>query len=267
MIKCQWIPDILTKLRLQIYPSVHNNIVITTIKMKDDKTVIREFNEVVNMTAPELEKWLKSSQSGEAGWSKDDGSGETVGHDSGRKITEILKSNPDKKADKYTEDQIQHMRKVVAYCKRHLAQEKSSLENKSTAEAKKTKSYISLKNWGHDPLKGEGKGQKQDDGDDEEEEEEVGEKRKKPSGDQNGASKKRETRKGEGKKDDEEEKDEDEEEVDDESEDYEEPETPDDDGEDKKSSGKKAPKPGETVSWNWGQGQPEGKVLDVKEGE
>ena len=244
--------------------------------MKDDKTVIREFNEVVNMTAPELEKWLKSPQSGEAGWSKDDGSGETVGHDSGRKITEILKSNPDKKADKYTEDQIQHMRKVVAYCKRHLAQEKSSLENKSTAEAKKTKSYISLKNWGHDPLKGQ-KGQQQDDGDDEneeEEKEEVGDKRKKSSGNQDGASKKRETRKGSGKKKEEEEEegeeeeeDEGEEEVDDESEDYEEPETPDDDGDEKKSSGKKAPKPGETVSWNWGQGQPEGKVLDVKEGE
>lgn len=250
------------------YSKYRHHSAITVIKMKDDKTVIREFNEVVNMTAPELEKWLKSSQSGEAGWSKDDGSGETVGHDSGRKITEILKSNPDKKADKYTDDQIQHMRKVVAYCKRHLAQEKSSLENKSTAEAKKTKSYISLMNWGHDPLKGQ-KGQKQDDGDGKTEEEEVGVKRKKPSGDQDGASKKRETRKGSGKKEDgkEEKDDEEEEEGDDETEDYEEPETPEDDGEEKKSSGKKAPKPGETVSWNWGQGQPEGKVLDVKEGE
>ncbi|TQS32608.1 hypothetical protein Golomagni_07069 [Golovinomyces magnicellulatus] len=121
--------------------------------MKDDKQVIREFNNVVNMTAGELDNWLKDSKSSQAGWSKEDGSGETVGHDSGRKITAILKSNPNKSPGKYTEDQIKHMRKVVAYCNRHLAQEKGSLDNKSTAEAKNSKSYISLKNWGHDPLK------------------------------------------------------------------------------------------------------------------
>lgn len=39
--------------------------------------------------------------------------------------------------------------------------------------------------------------------------------------------------------------------------------------ESKASNGKsktsdKAPKKGETVSWKWGQGEPEGKVLDVK---
>jgi hypothetical protein len=83
--------------------------------MKAEKEVIQEFNEVVNMTASELEKWLKSNDSEDAGWSKDDGSGESVGHDSGRQIVEILKSNPSKKPDKYTEDQIQHMRKVVSY--------------------------------------------------------------------------------------------------------------------------------------------------------
>jgi hypothetical protein len=83
--------------------------------MKAEQDVIQEFNEVVNMTASELEKWLKSNDSEGAGWSKDDGSGESVGHDSGRQIVEILKSNPNKKPDKYTEDQIQHMRKVVSY--------------------------------------------------------------------------------------------------------------------------------------------------------
>jgi uncharacterized protein DUF3140 len=85
--------------------------------MKPSEEVITEFNELVNMTAEELEKWLKSGDSNSAGWSKDDaeGDGETVGHDSGRKIVEILKENPDKDADRYTEDQIEHMRKVVAY--------------------------------------------------------------------------------------------------------------------------------------------------------
>lgn len=154
--------------------------------MKDNQEVIEEFNKLVNMTASELETWLKSKDSGEAGWSKDDESGETVGHESGRKITEILKSNPNKDPKKYNDDQISHMRKVVAYCKRHLAQEEQSLKNKTESEAKKTKSYISLKNWGHDPLKKGGvdkKSSKQSNGgskkkqetEDEEEEEEEGE--------------------------------------------------------------------------------------------
>jgi hypothetical protein len=83
--------------------------------MKDDKTVIEEFNDVVNMTAAELEKWLKSSDSRSAGWPKDEGGGESIGHESGRKIIEILESNPTKESDKYSVEQIQHMRKVVSY--------------------------------------------------------------------------------------------------------------------------------------------------------
>ena len=83
--------------------------------MKDNAQVIREFNDIVNMTASELEHWLKSDDSRSAGWPKDDSSGESVGHDSGRRIVEILRSNPDKDEDKYTEEQVQHMRKVVSY--------------------------------------------------------------------------------------------------------------------------------------------------------
>lgn len=33
------------------------------------------------MSASELESWLKEEDSTSSGWSKDDGSGETVGHD------------------------------------------------------------------------------------------------------------------------------------------------------------------------------------------
>lgn len=83
--------------------------------MKNEQDVISEFNEVVNMTAGELEKWLKSDDSESAGWPKENEDGETVGHDSGRKIVEILKANPKKNPEKYTEDQVQHMRKVVSY--------------------------------------------------------------------------------------------------------------------------------------------------------
>lgn len=112
--------------------------------VKSDSDVIREFNELVNMSASELEKWLKSSDSTSSGWTNGD-SGETVGHNSGTKIVDILKRNPDKKKDKYTEEDIKHMRKVVSYNKRHLAQERHLQEKKSEEELKKTKSYKSLK--------------------------------------------------------------------------------------------------------------------------
>ncbi|KAL8735698.1 MAG: hypothetical protein Q9181_002740 [Wetmoreana brouardii] len=115
--------------------------------VKDNDTVIQEFNELVNMSSSELETWLKEEQSESSGWSKDDGSGETIGHESGRKIIQILDKNPSKDPDKYDEEDIQHMRKVVSYCKRHLAQEEKAKQNTDS------KSYKSLKNWGHDALK------------------------------------------------------------------------------------------------------------------
>ncbi|KAL0943382.1 uncharacterized protein CTRU02_201268 [Colletotrichum truncatum] len=281
--------------------------------MKGKEEVIAEFNEYVNMTAEELESWLKSDDSNSAGWPKDDadGEGETVGHDSGRKIVEILSANPEKKEDEYTDEQVEHMRKVVAYwkaytwnSKRHLAQETKTNSEKSPEEVKKTKSYASLKNWGHDFLKAQGKedtgkkngkssdskngdeekaesngskknGKKEEAENDEqadeskeqeevaedETEEKTGDKRKK-TGEENGSNKKRQTRQGEGEttKADED-GDENEEEVDGAEEDDEEMEDGGEDG----GKTKKGPKKGDTVSWNWGNGQPEGKVLDVKE--
>ncbi|KAF4873248.1 hypothetical protein CGCSCA1_v007477 [Colletotrichum siamense] len=283
--------------------------------MKGKEEVISEFNEYVNMTAEELESWLKSGDSNSAGWPKDDaeGDGETVGHDSGRNIVEILKANPDKKEDEYTDDQVEHMRKVVAYCKRHLAQEAKGNSEKSPEEVKKTKSYASLKNWGHDFLKAQGKegseqngksakskngdeekaesngskkeesngskkeknGSKNEDDEEEAEEEEeadeekTGDKRKK-SGEENGSNKKRQTRQGEGKatkKDEVGEDEKEEEEAEDDGD--EEMEDDDEEGDDKENGSskktKKGPKKGDKVSWQWGNGNPEGKVLDVKE--
>jgi len=34
------------------------------------------------VTSEELEEWLKGDKSKKAGWSKDDGSGEAIGHES-----------------------------------------------------------------------------------------------------------------------------------------------------------------------------------------
>ncbi|KAF2806872.1 uncharacterized protein BDZ99DRAFT_393653, partial [Mytilinidion resinicola] len=106
-----------------------------------------EFNELVNMSAGDLKDWLGKDESTGAGWSKDDGSGETIGHESGRKIIKILEKNPEKDPDGYDQEDIDHMRRVVAYCKRHLAQESTAKQNPDSKSAK------SLKNWGHDPQK------------------------------------------------------------------------------------------------------------------
>lgn len=100
-----------------------------------------EFRDAVNMTASELEKWLRTDESQEVG-QKPSGTGESVGHDSGRKIIQILHT---KKADLNDSDET-HMRKVVGYVHRHLAQRPSG-------DVKDTKWRYSLMNWGHDPLK------------------------------------------------------------------------------------------------------------------
>lgn len=41
----------------------------------------RDFNNTVNLTAKELEEWLKGDASKESGWSHDTRSGESVGHE------------------------------------------------------------------------------------------------------------------------------------------------------------------------------------------
>jgi hypothetical protein len=49
--------------------------------VKDAQTVIEEFNELVNIDATELKQWLAGDDSTSSGWSKSDGSGETIGHE------------------------------------------------------------------------------------------------------------------------------------------------------------------------------------------
>ncbi|MFH9013526.1 DUF3140 domain-containing protein [Streptomyces sp. NPDC017943] len=101
----------------------------------------KEFRELVNMSPAELEKWLESDDSQSAGQHKD--GGESTGHASGRRIVEILRAG---KGD-LTDDDYQHMRKVVGYVRRHLAQRPSG-------DVRDTKWRYSLMNWGHDPLDG-----------------------------------------------------------------------------------------------------------------
>ncbi|MFC8914922.1 DUF3140 domain-containing protein [Streptomyces sp. NPDC047821] len=98
-----------------------------------------DFRELVNMSPGELEKWLASDESQSAGQHKD--GAESTGHASGRRIVGLLRS---KKGD-LSEDDYQHMRKVVGYIRRHLAQRPSG-------DVRDTKWRHSLMNWGHDPL-------------------------------------------------------------------------------------------------------------------
>jgi hypothetical protein len=105
----------------------------------DDEETRDRFRHNVNMTAGELSKWLKSDESKEAGQHKED---ESVGHQSGRRIVALL----GRKAGDLSDDDHAHMRKVVGYINRHLAQRPSG-------DVRETKWRYSLMNWGHDPLK------------------------------------------------------------------------------------------------------------------
>ena len=107
---------------------------------KSNEQVIQEFDEAVNMSRKELEDWLQTEKSQSVGQS-DDG-GESKGHASGRKIVEIL----GKEESEYTDEDVDHMRRVVSYVHRHQAQgPEDDVENSNWR--------YSLMNWGHDPLK------------------------------------------------------------------------------------------------------------------
>ena len=111
--------------------------------MADDRDQIRrDFDEAVNMAPAELEKWLATDESQEVGWRDGDG-GESVGHESGRRIVAIKRT----KKDDLTGDDFAHMRKVVGYVNRHLAQGGPSDDREHS------RWRYSLMNWGHDPLK------------------------------------------------------------------------------------------------------------------
>ncbi len=107
---------------------------------KQKKEVRDEFNEVVNMTASQIKKWLSTDESASVGQVKD-GDSDSIGHQSGEKIIDIL----GKKSADLSDDDYAHMRKVISYVRRHSAQKPKQV-NGSNWE-------YSLKNWGHDPQK------------------------------------------------------------------------------------------------------------------
>jgi hypothetical protein len=99
-----------------------------------------EWQEAVNMSPSAIEKWLDTEDSQAVG--QKDG-GESVGHKSGRRIVELLRT----RKEDLTESDVAHMKKVVGYVHRHLAQQPAKEDIESS------KWRYSLMNWGHDPLK------------------------------------------------------------------------------------------------------------------
>ena len=108
----------------------------------DRKQIADDFAKAVNMTPAALEDWLESEDSRSVGWHRDGGA-EAVGHEEGRRIVEIKR----KRKGDLTDEDYEHMRKVVGYVHRHMAQS-------GPAEDKEHSRWrYSLMNWGHDPMK------------------------------------------------------------------------------------------------------------------
>jgi hypothetical protein len=109
----------------------------------DQEQAIRaEFDRLANMTSAELAAWLETPQSRAVGTIRR-GETESVGRQSARRILAI-RATP---TGALSESDYAHMKKVIGYCRRHLAQ-------RPWGEVADTRWRWSLMNWGHDPLKG-----------------------------------------------------------------------------------------------------------------
>ena len=109
--------------------------------MSDDNDIAREFRRLVNLSAAEFRDWLGTAESRAAGWTRE-GETESIGHQSGRWSLSFLESG----ASDPEGEGAAHMRKVVGYIHRHLAQ-------RPEGDVSDTRWRHSLMNWGHDPLK------------------------------------------------------------------------------------------------------------------
>ena len=108
----------------------------------DRTKIAADFRAAVNMTAAELDAWLKSAESRSVGWKGKDGQArESVGHASGRQVVSILR----KDRAELTREDYAHMRKVVGFVRRHSAQQPANIYT--------SRWRYSLMNWGHEPTK------------------------------------------------------------------------------------------------------------------
>ena len=106
----------------------------------DRKRIWLQFHEVVNVSDRELKVWLQTEESLAVGQKRD--GGESIGHASGRRIVSLLRTP----MRELTDADYRHMRKVVGYVHRHLAQ-------RPGGDVTGTRWRYSLLNWGHEPLR------------------------------------------------------------------------------------------------------------------
>ncbi len=108
--------------------------------MTDERdSIIKNFQQAVNMSPQQLTSWLETEDSQAVG--QKDGGDESIGHQSGRKIVTLL----GQQKSEYSDRDLAHMRKVVGYVRRHLAE-------RPQGDIKNTRWRFSLMNWGHDPV-------------------------------------------------------------------------------------------------------------------
>lgn len=107
----------------------------------EEAAIRREFDRLANMTQAELQAWLETPQSRKVGMVRK-GETESVGRQSARMILKIR----DTPVGDLTDADYRHMKKVIGYCRRHLAQ-------RPWGDVTETRWRWSLMNWAHDPLK------------------------------------------------------------------------------------------------------------------
>lgn len=100
------------------------------------------FEALTNLSPAELSAWLETPQSRKVGMVRR-GETESVGRQSARKILAIK----GKSVEDLSDADYAHMKKVIGYCRRHLAQ-------RPWGDVADTRWRWSLMNWGHDPLRG-----------------------------------------------------------------------------------------------------------------
>ena len=101
-----------------------------------------EFQEKQNMTSKELEDWLETDESKNAGKEMDNG--ETIAHSSGRSILKIK----DKNKSDLTKANWDKINEVIGYYHQNLHE-----SQKPGSDVENSAWHYALKNWGHDALK------------------------------------------------------------------------------------------------------------------
>ena len=117
------------------------------IRPSEEPRISKAFGEAVNMSPAELRAWLKTDESRKVGFTRR-GETESVGRQSAKKILAIRA----KPVADLTDADYRHMKKVIGYCRRHLAQRPHAY--KTGGDVTDTRWRWSLMNWGHDPLRG-----------------------------------------------------------------------------------------------------------------